>query len=84
MALLTGEPRTADINALTEVEILEVGQSAIKQLLGDNAQLAEALSVKLAARQAELQEYAIDGREDQARAQSVSILGRMKRFFKLS
>ena len=84
MALLTGEPRTADINALTEVEILEVGKPAIKQLLEEHAQLAEALSLKLATRQAELQEYASEGREDQTRARSVSILSRMKRFFGLS
>jgi small-conductance mechanosensitive channel/CRP-like cAMP-binding protein len=83
MALLTGEPRTADINALTEVEILEVGKSAIKELLSENAELAEALSLKLASRQAELQEYASEGRDGQTRAQSVSILGRMKRFFGL-
>ena len=84
MALLTGEPRTADINALTEVEILEVRKSAIKQLLGENAQLAESLSLRLATRQAELQEYATESREEQARARSVSILGRMKRFFGVS
>jgi len=84
MALLTGEPRTADINALTEVEILEIGKSAIKQLLGDNSQLAEALSMKLAVRQAELQEYASESREDQTRARSISIRGRIQRFFGLS
>lgn len=83
MALLTGEPRTADINALTEVEILEVRKSAIKQLLGENAQLAEALSRKLAERQAELQEYANETRGEQTQARTSSILGRIQRFFGL-
>ena len=84
MALLTGEPRTADINALTEVEILEVRKSAIKQLLGENAQLAEALSRKLAERQAELQEYANETRGEQTQARTITILGRIQRFFGLS
>ena len=83
MALLTGEPRTADINALTEVEILEVRKSAIQQLLGENAQLAEALSRKLAERQAELQEYANETRGEQNQARTSTILGRIQRFFGL-
>jgi small-conductance mechanosensitive channel/CRP-like cAMP-binding protein len=81
MALLTGEPRTADINAMTEVEILEVGKSAVRQLLGKNQGLAEALSLKLAQRQAELQEYKPESAEERTRARTVTILGRIQRFF---
>ena len=81
MALLTGEPRTADIHALTEVEILEIEKTAVRQLLSKNEQLAEVFSLKLAHRQSELQGYAHDSAEEQARAQSLSILGKIQRFF---
>jgi small-conductance mechanosensitive channel/CRP-like cAMP-binding protein len=82
MALLTGEPRTADITALEETEILEIRKPAMKKLLDQNAQLADALSQKLAERQLRLNEYARMPEEDR-QAQKRSLLGRIQGFFGL-
>jgi CRP-like cAMP-binding protein len=83
MALLTGEPRTADISALEETEILEIRKPALKQLLDENAQLAEALSHKLAERQMGLDEYSRAMPDEERRAQTGTMLRRIKSFFGL-
>lgn len=82
MALLTGEPRNADIIALTEVETLEITKSVLQQLLDENAALAEALSNKIAERQTKLDEYARFV-PDERQIQSRAILRRIKHFFGL-
>ncbi|MFY9611055.1 MAG: mechanosensitive ion channel family protein [Blastocatellia bacterium] len=83
MALLTGEPRAADVTAFEETEILEIRKPAMKQLLEENAELAEALSQKLAERQLGLDEYARAMPEEDRQAQKRSLLGRIQRFFGL-
>lgn len=83
MALLTGEPRNADVNALDEVEILEIRKGVLQQLLNENSQLAEALSHKLAERQAELVERSRAMAEEEKRIHSKTLLHRVKRFFNL-
>lgn len=83
MALLTGEPRTADVSALEETEILEIRKPAMKQLLDDNAELAEALSRRLAERQLGLDEYSRAMPEEERRAQTKTLLRRIQRFFSL-
>ncbi|HEX5734395.1 MAG TPA: mechanosensitive ion channel family protein [Blastocatellia bacterium] len=83
MALLTGEPRTADVSAIEEVEILEIRKGVIEQLLGDNAQLAEELSRKIADRQAELAQLTRAVAEDEKRMQTQTILRRIKGFFRM-
>src|SRR4029079_10120535 len=44
MALFTGEPRTANVVALEETEVLEIGHSAMKSLFDTNPDLVESLS----------------------------------------
>ena len=83
MALLTGEPRTADVSAIEEVEILEIRKGVIEQLLGNNAQLAEDLSRKIADRQAELAQLTRTVAEDEKRIQTQTILRRIKGFFRM-
>jgi small-conductance mechanosensitive channel/CRP-like cAMP-binding protein len=83
MALMTGEPRTADVTAFKETEILEIRKQAMKQLLEENAQLADALSQKLAERQLGLDEYARAMPEKDRQAQRQSLLGRIQSFFGL-
>ena len=83
MALLTGEPRTADVTALEETEILEIRKPAMKKLLEGNAQLADGLSQKLAERQLRLNEYARSMPEEDRQAQKRSLLGRIQGFFGL-
>lgn len=84
MALLTGEPRNADVVALTEVETLEIRKAVLQQLLEDNAQLAEALSRKLTERQMQLDQHTQSMPEEARRVQSQTLLRRIQRFFGLS
>ena len=44
MALFTGEPRTANVVALEETEVLEIGHAAMKQVFDTNPDLVESLS----------------------------------------
>ena len=83
MALLTGEPRNADVITVTEVETLEIRKGVLQQLLDNNAELAEAISRTIAARQVRLDEYARVMPEEERR-EAQTILRRIQRFFGLS
>jgi CRP-like cAMP-binding protein len=83
MALFTGEPRTADVCTLEEAEVLEIRKSAIEPLMQENSQLAEAISQRVAERQAELVSHMRTVPEEEKRQQSANILFRIKRFFSL-
>src|SRR6266566_3878715 len=54
MALFTGEPRTANVVALEETEVLEIGHAAMKHIFETNPSLAESISWTIAERQADL------------------------------
>jgi CRP-like cAMP-binding protein len=54
MSLLTGEPRSASIVALGEVEVVVVGKEAFSTLLHDDGHLAKALSEALEVRSQDL------------------------------
>jgi small-conductance mechanosensitive channel/CRP-like cAMP-binding protein len=84
MALLTGEPRNADVITVSEVETLEIRKGVVQQLLENNAELAEALSRTIAARQVRLDEYARAMPEEERRDKAQTILRRIQRFFGLS
>jgi len=81
MALFTGEPRTANVVALEETEVLEIGHAAMKPLFESNPDLAESISyiiaerrVGLAARQEEIPGGA---------SEPAGLLNSIKRFFGL-
>jgi small-conductance mechanosensitive channel/CRP-like cAMP-binding protein len=83
MALLTGEPRNADVVALTEVETLEITKRCLQPLLNNNATLAEELSHKIAERQTRLSEYTQMMPDEEERVHRRAILRRIQRFFGL-
>ena len=81
MALLTGEPRNADVRAASEVETLEIRKGVLQQLLDNNEALAEALSRTITERQLRLDEYARSMPEEERRVKAQTVLRRIKRFF---
>jgi CRP-like cAMP-binding protein len=83
MALLTGEPRNADVLAADEVETLEIRKGVLQQLLDNNAALAEALSRTITERQLRIDEYARALPEEERRVKQKTILRRIQRFFGL-
>jgi small-conductance mechanosensitive channel/CRP-like cAMP-binding protein len=52
MGLFTGEPRSANVIAVGETEVLEIKHTALKPILTDNPGLIEAFSQTIAARRA--------------------------------
>jgi CRP-like cAMP-binding protein len=79
MALFTGEPRTANVVALEETEVLEIGYQAMKQLFDTNPDLVDSLSHIIAERRVGLvakPESAENGKEE-----SEGIIASIKRFF---
>jgi small-conductance mechanosensitive channel/CRP-like cAMP-binding protein len=82
MALFTGEPRTANIVAIEETEVLEIGHAAMKQVFDTNPDLVESLSHIIAERR-----QGLAASEDLAPSdedESAGILKSIKRFFGLN
>jgi small-conductance mechanosensitive channel len=82
MALFTGEPRTANIVALEETEVLEIGHAAMKHLFETNPNLAESISWTIAERQAQLAAGSQEAAQTSI-AESVGLLNSIRRFFGL-
>ena len=82
MALFTGQPRTANVVAVEETEVLEIGHEAMKRLFDTNPDLVESLSHIIAERRQALADRA----DDRARQtdESEGILASIKRFFGLN
>ena len=81
MALFTGEPRTANVLAAEETEVLEIGKRAMQDLFENNADLAESLSHTINERRAMLaaRTLAPASEEDSP----AGLLFKIKRFFRL-
>lgn len=81
MALFTGEPRTANIVALEETEVLEIGHAAMKQVFDTNPDLVESLSHIISERRQGLaaSEDVLGDRQ----AESAGLLHSIRRFFGL-
>ena len=54
MGLVTGEPRAADVVAITEVECLRLGKAAFEKVLLARPEIAAELSARIASRRVEL------------------------------
>jgi small-conductance mechanosensitive channel len=80
MALFTGEPRTANVVAVEETEVLEIGHEAMKRLFDTNPDLVESLSHIIAERRKGLADRPAGPSEVD---ESEGILASIKRFFRL-
>jgi small-conductance mechanosensitive channel len=81
MALFTGEPRTANVVAIEETEVLEIGHAAMKRVFDNNPDLVESLSFIMAERR-----QGLTSQTDLSTATattSAGILSSIKRFFGL-
>jgi small-conductance mechanosensitive channel len=82
MALFTGEPRTANVVAAEETEVLEIGKQAMKQLFDNNPDLVESLSHTIAERRIALTARPADA--DTHADESAGIIAAIRRFFSMS
>lgn len=81
MGLFTGEPRTANVIAIEETEVLEIGHEAMRQLFETNPSLAESISWTIAERRADL--AATSQQSPDSIQESAGLLASIKRFFGL-
>jgi small-conductance mechanosensitive channel/CRP-like cAMP-binding protein len=79
MALFKREPRTANVIALEETEVLEIGYEAMKHLFNTNPDLVESLSRIIAERQIGLRQKAED--ETEQEKESEGIIATIKKIF---
>lgn len=82
MALFTGEPRTANVVAVEETEVLEIGHGAMKKVFDTNPDLVESLSFIMSERRAGLASKFDSGPSSEI--ESAGILSAIKRFFGIS
>jgi small-conductance mechanosensitive channel/CRP-like cAMP-binding protein len=82
MALFTGEPRTANVVALEETEVLEIGHAAMKRVFDTNPDLVESLSFIMSERRQGLASTVDDS--STSTDESAGILSSIKRFFGIS
>lgn len=78
MALLTGEHRTADVIALTDVVAVEIAKDALQPVLLDLPDLAAAISAKVLERR-----NTLDARRTELPDEHASMLSRIKAYFGL-
>jgi CRP-like cAMP-binding protein len=87
MGLMTGEKRTADVVAVTDVECYRLDKEGLQRILEDRPSLAEQFSRTLARRRTELVAVAEGLDADAARARMAGeegrILDRIQEFFGL-
>jgi small-conductance mechanosensitive channel len=79
MALLTGEARSADVVALTDVSTIEIGKSALEPILHSHPELAAALSHKVMMRRAQLENLRADAMQEEEK----TVLSRIRDYFGL-
>jgi small-conductance mechanosensitive channel len=79
MALLTGETRTADVIALTDVTALEIGKDSLQPILSDHPDLVEAITAKVIQRKGHLDAIRIGEPEEE----ETSIVSRVRAWFGL-
>jgi small-conductance mechanosensitive channel len=87
MGLMTGEPRTATVVALTEVECYRLDKEAFNKIMVDRPEIVTEISSVLASRKVELQAIKED-LDAEARARVLAaehrrLLGTIQRFFGL-
>jgi small-conductance mechanosensitive channel len=78
MALLTGERRTADVVALTDVVTIEIAKDALHPVLVDHPELAASISAKVMERR-----DAADAHREREAAEEHGVLARIKAYFGL-
>ena len=79
MALLTGETRTADVVALTDVTALEIGKASLQPILSGHPELVGAITTKVVQRKGHLDALRSGGPEEEEK----TIVSRVRAWFGL-
>jgi branched-chain amino acid transport system substrate-binding protein len=79
MALLTGEARTADVIALTDVTAIEISKDALQPIFTAHPEITKVISSKVAERRMRLHELQSSSVEDE----EMTLLTRIRSYFGL-
>ena len=87
MGMLTGEPRTASVVALTDSDCYRLGKEGFAQILSSRPAIAEEISALMSQRRTDLlatrQEFDAEARQRLEAANRNDLLDRIRRFFAL-
>ncbi len=83
ISLLTGEPRTATVRAVTEVTAIEIDKETLGPVLEENPDLCGMFDAIIAERRRKAAEQVDLSREEIARAEAAPLTNRIARFFGL-
>jgi small-conductance mechanosensitive channel/CRP-like cAMP-binding protein len=88
MGLMTGEPRTADVVALTDVECWRLDKPGLQRILEERPEVAEQFSKTLAARRVEiaaaLENLDAEAKKARIASEETRILDKIQEFFGLA
>jgi len=84
ISLLTGEPRTATVRAVTEATLIEIDKATLAPILEANPSLVEKLDSIILERRRQTADRLGSGRESQSTSPPVSLRSRIARFFGLA
>jgi CRP-like cAMP-binding protein len=84
MSLLTGEPRSATVRAVTDCELLEIGADAFRRVVLRDPSLVERISSAVAVRRSDLEIHRLTKATSPAAAETpLSFLTRVRQFLRL-
>ncbi len=83
ISLLTGEPRTASVRALTEVTAIEIDKETLGPILEENPALCETFDAIIGERRRKAAEQYDASREQMALMEAAPLTNRIARFFGL-
>src|SRR5690606_21583318 len=83
MSVMTGDPRSASIRALSETEVIAMGKPAFQAILEKNDSVLEEMSEILAQRHSELDERSADEVSADRKTEPAMLFRRIKRFFSI-
>ena len=84
MSLLTGEPRTASVVAVTDCDLFEIAVEPFRRVVLGDPTLVERVGVAVAARRAELQRHAAHAPSTAAPESQGSFIARIRRFLRIN
>ena len=77
MTVFAGTPRSATIQSISKVDVLEVSRQAIAELIEEQPELLDSFGQLISARQAQLDQLKLQSKEVTSR----DVVGRMKELF---
>ena len=84
MSLLTGDPRTATVTAVTDCELIEIGAEAFRRVVLADAAVVERVTAAVATRRAELDQHRAVSTSGPAASETPhTLVTRVRRFLRL-